>query len=212
MFTDTNHKGPQHWDLLYSNNSSFSNFSTYATFDMAANHTLDTTSAATTALANNPISIASGTTGYFRMVGYGAQTTKDHGLISSSSSNPSQFRIDGNCSIRPRTILPFPFAAGRSGGWPPADSLSGHLESAGFESPALLVNSPTQGIGTSKPIRPGLRNPAGQTQDPAHDHPSMTTVPAQIWRSQRFPRQSHSHTSKPNKEKQASLPRYNMPY
>jgi hypothetical protein len=101
MLTDTNGKGPQHWDLLYSNNSSFANFSTYATFDMAANHTLDTTSAATTALANDPISIESGTTGYFRMVGYGAQTTNDHGLISSSSSNPSNFGLMGTVSSVP---------------------------------------------------------------------------------------------------------------
>ena len=68
MFTDTNGKGPQYWDLLYSSSSSFSTFSTYATFDMAGNHTLDTTSAATTALANNPISVASGSIAYFRMV------------------------------------------------------------------------------------------------------------------------------------------------
>ena len=101
MFTDTNHKGPNKWALLYSSNSSFSDFSTYATFDMAGNHTLDTTSAATTALASNPILITSGNTGYFRMVGYDAKTSTDHGLISSSSSNPSNFGLMGTVASVP---------------------------------------------------------------------------------------------------------------
>ena len=99
IFTDNNGKGPQHWDLLYSNNSSFSDYSTRATFTMAANaHTLDTTSTATTALTSNPISITSGNTGYFRMVGHDAKNSSAHSLI---SSNPSNFGLMGTVSSVP---------------------------------------------------------------------------------------------------------------
>ena len=74
--------GPQRMSMIYSTTSNFSSYSTVATATIASGADYNFASAFTTALAAAPITIAEGTTGYFRLVGYwGTSTGGSGGLV-----------------------------------------------------------------------------------------------------------------------------------
>ena len=94
--------GPQFYDFLYSSSSDFSAYQTYASYDLGSSGaaTLDVTDSLTFALAANPILIASGNTGYFRIVGYGATSSSGMGRIASDQA--VDFGLNG--SVSPSSI------------------------------------------------------------------------------------------------------------
>ena len=91
--------GPQYFDFLYSNSIDFSSYPTYASFVLDGSGSLvilDVTERLTIALADNPILITSGNTGYFRIVGYGANGSAGAGRIVSDQS--VDFGLNGSIS------------------------------------------------------------------------------------------------------------------
>jgi autotransporter-associated beta strand protein len=91
--------GPLKMSMIYSTTSNFASYSTIATATTVASGTVDFASAFTTALAAAPITIAEGTTGFFRLLGYGASggagsgglvgniTAPDFSILGTSVSN-----------------------------------------------------------------------------------------------------------------------------
>jgi autotransporter-associated beta strand protein len=65
--------------MIYSTSSDFASYSTIATATATAGTTFNFVSSFTTALANAPITIAEGVTGFFRLVGYGGTSTNGTG-------------------------------------------------------------------------------------------------------------------------------------
>jgi len=75
----TSSTGPAKMSMIYSTSSDFASYSTIATATATAGTTFNFASSFTTALANAPITIAEGITGFFRLVGYGGTSTTGGG-------------------------------------------------------------------------------------------------------------------------------------
>jgi len=75
----TSTTGPAKMSMIYSTSSDFASYSTIATATATAGTTFNFVSSFTTALANAPITIAEGVTGFFRLVGYGGTSTTGSG-------------------------------------------------------------------------------------------------------------------------------------
>ena len=75
----TSTTGPAKMSMIYSTSSDFASYSTIATATATAGTTFNFVSSFTTALANAPITIAEGVTGFFRLVGYGGTSTNGTG-------------------------------------------------------------------------------------------------------------------------------------
>lgn len=116
--------GPQRMSLIYSTTSNFSSFRTIATATIASGADFDFASSFTTALAAAPITIAGGTTGYFRLVGYGGTSTGGNGGLRGNLTAPD-FSISGTV-----TNLNVPYTwTGGSGTW--AQGVQANWQSGG---------------------------------------------------------------------------------
>lgn len=88
--------GPRNWALLSSTSSTFSTFTTIATYaNPSSNNTVSVAASWSNALATAPITIATGTTNYFRIVGYFASATGGTGGIANSGST-ADFVVTGS--------------------------------------------------------------------------------------------------------------------
>lgn len=115
--------GPGNWALLYSTNASFSNYTTTVTWNSGATRAATTGTAYTnslvtpftTALAASNITVGSGRTAYFRLVGYeGWYSTGGSGRIIGNLPAPD-FTILGTVADAP--IQTFTWNGGSSGLW-----------------------------------------------------------------------------------------------
>ncbi|NBT59963.1 hypothetical protein EBT16_14400, partial [bacterium] len=78
--------GPSTWTLFYSSTADFASATQIASITGAGNSTTNITADLTTALQANPITVRSGTTGYFRLVGTASVSTSGTGRIPSGTT------------------------------------------------------------------------------------------------------------------------------
>jgi len=91
----TSSTGPAKMSMIYSTSSDFASYSTIATATATTGTTFNFASSFTTALAALPITIGEGSTGYFRLVGYGASSNGGTGGLSGNLTAPD-FSILGD--------------------------------------------------------------------------------------------------------------------
>ena len=91
----TSNSGPAKMSMIYSTSSDFASYSIIATATATAGTTFNFASSFTTELANAPITIAEGATGFFRLVGYGGTASNGTGGLIGNLTAPD-FSILGS--------------------------------------------------------------------------------------------------------------------
>jgi autotransporter-associated beta strand protein len=110
--------GPTTWTLFYSSTADFGSATQIVSISDAGNQTKDITTTLTDALIANPITVSSGTTAYFRLVGTAAVVTTPGNTTSSGTARiPSNTTISVLGTVGTTQLASLTWNGGSTGSW-----------------------------------------------------------------------------------------------